>query len=161
MVSRLNVSVSEDLKARMDAMEGVNWSRIAARAFEEKLRENQDASARKLALESADAIDEEEPIETLVGIVRESRPELEAEVRENIGPVYARWLDRKHMVPAYLAAARKFAWPINSAAEFAKAVDEFLLIYHETVTEPLLAKVVQEVVMVRLEGIAQARKTAL
>jgi hypothetical protein len=38
-VIRMNISVPRELKARMDAEEGVNWSAVASSAFEAKLLE--------------------------------------------------------------------------------------------------------------------------
>src|SRR5262245_44142757 len=40
-MARINVSISDDLKCRMDEVEdeGVNWSALAAQAFESKLAE--------------------------------------------------------------------------------------------------------------------------
>ncbi len=50
--SRVNISVPADLKARMAAEDGVNWSRIAAAAFEREL-DDRDV-ARRLAGDDAE-----------------------------------------------------------------------------------------------------------
>ena len=65
MRQRMSISVPEDLRSKMDAVSGVNWSAIASEAFRRVLAEKQ--TMNHIARE-------------LIAVVREKLDELEAEI---------------------------------------------------------------------------------
>jgi hypothetical protein len=152
----MNISIPDELKARMDAHgDGVNWSRVAAEAFEKRLNSERTQSMRELASSIDDAAAaSDDPLGALLGIVREARPDLVAPLAEDLGPVYRRALDREDLRDAFRDWTCDVPWPLESPDEMVAVVRNIVFGYHERVVEPLLAKVLGEVVFLRMSLIA-------
>ncbi|HVS19834.1 MAG TPA: hypothetical protein VMT18_14610, partial [Planctomycetota bacterium] len=137
----MNISIPDDLKARMDALgESVNWSRIAAQAFERRLEQDRGDMVRELAedVQAAAAKPGAEALAALLEIIGDAKPELVEAVEEDLGPVFERSLDREHLRARVLDPewTSEISWPLTPDG-LVKVIREFVFGYHERVVEPL------------------------
>jgi hypothetical protein len=157
MAHRMNISIPDDLKTRMDAHGGaVNWSRVAADAFERTLAVDQTQDVSNL-VEEIPSVNEqtEAALELLLDAIREDKPELVEKVRAELGPVLRRATDREHLRQRLLEWRVEVPWPVADAQSLVKAVSELVFEYHSRVMEPLLTQLLMEIVSLRIERIAE------
>lgn len=161
MAARMNISIPDELKVRMDDLgESVNWSRIAAQAFERRLDADRDSSVRDLApdVRAAASKPSTEALAAILDLVRDSRPEFVEAVKQDLGPVFERSLDREHLRERMNDWKCEVPWPLESAEDFVKVIRQVVLGYHERVVDPLFAQVLGEVVFHRLSSIAEKHR---
>lgn len=156
MAARMNISIPEKLKARIDACsKAVNWSKVAAEAFERRLREDEKGRIRdleaKVAEGASSATASEIPaLEALLEIVAEASPRLVDHVRKDLAPMFERILGAE----SELSGSTSFAVQVNGLEDLGDLVSQ----YHERVVQPLFNSLFFEIVQSRLVAIADRER---
>lgn len=162
MAARMNISIPDELKARMDAQgSGINWSRLAALAFERRLDDMNDDLLRTAKQGTEEAMEQSDggsALEALLSHIREERPGMVDLVRDDLGRFITQVFDRQAIKESLLDPKWKSEfphWPLQSPEEFVKVVREFVFGYHERVVTPLITEIAGKVMMNRIETLAE------
>ena len=161
MSARMNISIPDDLKARMDALgESVNWSKIAARAFQDKLDRAHNLSIADLLSGVQAAMDQQSTsvLSPLLKGVEEVRPDLVAPVNELVAPMLDRFLNSEPIPEQLKPWEAKGEWPLSPEG-LVQLIRDQIAHYNETVMNPWIGKVVLELVFLQLGAVAAKHKS--
>ncbi len=156
MAARMNISIPDELKARMEvAGDSLNWSQIAAAAFERRLAQDT-AEGLRTRVDEIVGLPGSEALSHLCGIIEETRPELVAMAKEEIGPMLSRALDREEIAKAVTNWEVSVPDSVTDDPEgLVQVIRTIVLDYHKRVVEQLHGQLLAELVFMKLYQIAQ------
>lgn len=158
----MNISIPDELKARMDAAGGsINWSRVAAEAFDRRLEEDRDRlldDVRENLGSPENLAGGGRALEEILKIAGDQvSPKVREAIREEIGPILDRALDRDYLRDDLAKWTCELKWPLESHEDLLAVIREVTFGYHERVVDPLLGQLLFEVVLLKLSQIVERK----